>query len=337
MIRRALIVGLGSIGQRHLRLLCTALPDADIRVLRHSGCAGPVKFAGGCFDRLEAAVEFAPQLAIIASPAPFHLQTAMTLAETGAHLLVEKPISDGISGVADLIELCAKRGLQLQVGYNLRFLKTLQVFRAEIERGRIGAVRAVRCEIGQYLPDWREGVDYRTTVSAKAALGGGVLLELSHELDMLRWVFGEPIWVSAWMGRQSGLEVDVEDCVMLQMGLSTGSVAQVAMDFIRRDTTRICTAIGESGSLRWDAVSGTVMHFEPASAAWTEVLIDKADRDVSYACQIDALLAASETGRPDRNAAQGVDGLSVLRIIAAAHLSDTAKGRRVALSDVREQ
>ena len=88
----------------------------------------------------------------------------------------------------------------------LRFLETLQCFRAEMAAGRIGAVHAVRCEIGQYLPAWRPDADYRTTVSAQKALGGGVLLELSHELDLLRWVFGEVDWLSAWIGRQSALE-----------------------------------------------------------------------------------------------------------------------------------
>ena len=96
MIDRALIVGLGSIGKRHLRLLRAALPEADIRVLRHARCDDPIEHADGCFDRLDAACDFAPQLAIIASPAPFHITAARALAQSGAHLLVEKPISDSI-------------------------------------------------------------------------------------------------------------------------------------------------------------------------------------------------------------------------------------------------
>ena len=234
MISRALVSGLGSIGQRHLRLLREALPRADIRVLRHSGCDDTTEHANGCFSQLEEAQGFAPELAVIASPAPFHVVTAHSLAETGAHLLLEKPISDGTEGVAELIALCSDRGLICHVGYNLRFLRTLQTFRAELAVGRIGAVQMVRCETGQYLPDWRPGADYRTSVSAQRALGGGVLLELSHELDMLRWVFGEVDWLSGWIGRQGGLEVDVEDCAMIQMGFPDGPVAQLGMDFAPR-------------------------------------------------------------------------------------------------------
>lgn len=328
MIRRALVVGLGSIGKRHLRLLREALPEADIRVLRHSGCDGVIEHADGCFARIEEACAFAPELAVIASPAPFHFTTATALAEAGAHLLVEKPVSNRTDGVAELVALCAEQSQVLQVGYNLRFLDSLQTFRAEVAAGRIGAVQAVRCEIGQYLPGWRPDVDYRTTVSAQKALGGGVLLELSHELDMLRWVFGEVDWLSAWTGQQSALEIDVEDCAMLQMGFSGGAVAQLGMDFLRHDTTRTCTAIGATGSLRWDAVAGGVEHFDPDAGAWRQVMQVTPDRDASYRAQVAALLAVIR-GTPDGIAAQGVDGLAVMRLVEAARLSDEHQGLRV--------
>jgi predicted dehydrogenase len=333
MISRALVAGLGSIGQRHLRLLRAALPDADIRVLRHSGCDGAIEHADGCFSRLEDAQGFAPELAVIASPAPFHVATARALAEAGAHLLVEKPVSDGTAGVAELIALCADRGLVCQVGYNLRFLDTLQAFRAELAAGRIGAVQAVRCEIGQYLPGWRPGADYRTTVSAQRALGGGVILELSHELDMLRWIFGEVDWLSAWTGQQGALEIDVEDCVMIQMGFTGGPVAQLGMDFLRRDTTRTCTAIGETGSLRWDAVAGRVDHFDPGQGAWVEVTQVTPDRDACYRAQIAALLAAV-AGRQGNIAAQGADGLAVMHLVEAVRRSDARQGLRVQIGDM---
>lgn len=341
MIRRALVAGLGSIGRRHLRLLRAALPLADIRVLRHSGCDGAIQYADGCFSRLDEACAFAPDLAVIASPAPFHIPTATALAESGAHLLVEKPVSDCTQGVAELIALCATRGQLFQVGYNLRFLETLQCFRAEIAAGRIGTVQAVRCEIGQYLPAWRPDADYSTTVSAQKALGGGVLLELSHELDLLRWVFGEVDWLSAWIGRQSAMEIDVEDSAMLQIGFASGTVAQLGMDFLRRDTTRSCTALGSEGSLRWDAVAGRVDHFDPQAARWTEVTQITPERDASYRAQIAALVAAISEGpgqeaqptAKDQIAARGSDGLAVMLLVEAARRSDAKQGLRVKLGE----
>lgn len=91
MISRALVAGLSTNGRRHLRLLRAALPESDIRVLRNSGCAETIEHADGCFSRLEEACAFVPDLAVIASPAPFHIAAATALAETGAHLRVAAP------------------------------------------------------------------------------------------------------------------------------------------------------------------------------------------------------------------------------------------------------
>ena len=332
MIERVLVAGLGSIGARHLKLLREALPFADIRVLRHAGCAGDLpEESNGCFDSLEAAALFSPQAAVISNPAPFHLDTARALADSGAHLLVEKPLSDTAAGGADLVALCQARGRVLQVGYNLRFLETLQYFRAELAAEAIGTVYSVRCEIGQYLPGWRPGTDYRTSVSARNALGGGALLELSHEFDMLRWVFGEIDWLSAWTGRQGTLEIDVEDCAMVQFGFEGGAVAQLGMDFLRRDTTRVCTVIGEAGSLRWDAVVGSVSRFDPHADSWREVKSQRPEQNASYRAQIAAFLHAIATGRPDEVAAGGTDGLAVMRLVDAARHSDAEGGCRIVI------
>lgn len=341
MIRRAIVVGLGSIGRRHLRLLRAALPGADIRVLRHSGCDEAIEHANGCFSQLEEACNFAPDLAVIASPAPFHIATAAALAEAGAHLLVEKPVSDTCVGVPELIALCATRELVFQVGYNLRFLETLQRFRDEIAAGRVGKVYAVRCEIGQYLPAWRPDADYRTTVSAQKTLGGGVLLELSHELDLLRWVFGEVDWLSAWIGRQSELEIDVGDSAMLQIGFASGSVAQLGMDFLRHDTTRTCTALGSEGSLRWDGVAGRVECFDSEAGRWTELTRITPDRDASYRAQIAALLQAIAEGPGQMSqkttqhqiAAKGSDGLAVMLLVEAARRSNAKRGLRIKIGE----
>ena len=76
LISRVLIVGLGSIGKRHLRLARELLPNADVRVLRHQVCDSVPEHANGCFSSLEDAIAFAPQLAVIASPATFHIDAA---------------------------------------------------------------------------------------------------------------------------------------------------------------------------------------------------------------------------------------------------------------------
>jgi len=327
MICRALVAGLGSIGTRHLRLLREALPKAEILVFRHRDCSDPIAYADGCITGLDEACAFAPRVAIIASPAPFHLELAQALANGGTHLLIEKPLAASTNGVKEFLSDCAAKGIVVQVGYNLRLLETLQKFRSELINGRIGKVHTVRCEIGQYLPNWRPGLDYRKTVSARRKLGGGVLLELSHELDMLRWVFGEVDWVSGWIGQLGALDIDVEDSVYLNLGFSSGIVANLGMDFLRHDTTRCCTAIAETGTLRWDAVAGQVSLFSHDDNQW-RVLVDKQpDRDASYQEQIKLFLDAVVSGKPDQTAATGIDGLAVLHLIDAAKISAKNNGQ----------
>ena len=250
MIERVLIVGQGSIGQRHLRILRENLPQADIRVLRHRPGSGVSELANGVYHDLADACTFAPQVAIIANPAPFHLQVATALVAVGSHLLIEKPLSHDLAGVEALLHQAHAQGVVLQVGYNLRFLPSLARFRHLVHQGEVGQVLSIRCEIGQYLPTWRPDSDYRQGVSAQGSLGGGVLLELSHELDYLRWIFGEVDWVKAYLGRHSQLEIDVEDVAHLILGFSPnraakapGPVAALSLDFLRHDPTRLCTAI----------------------------------------------------------------------------------------------
>lgn len=322
------MVGLGSIGARHARLARTLLPDAEITVLRHRAC-GDLAGTGidRCVTSLDAALATQPEAAVIASPATHHLATALPLARAGVHLLVEKPLATDSAAARALPDAARAAGAVLLTGYNLRFLPSLRRLRAEVVAGRVGRVLSVRAEIGQYLPGWRPGADYRESVSAQARLGGGVLLELSHELDYLRWLFGDVAWVSAVERRQGALEIDVADTALLTLGFAGGEggpgvVASLGMDFLRHDTTRRCTVIGDAGTLRWDALAGTVELYAAGGAGWTTLATDAPARDETYLAEWRHFLACIAGG--ERPAITGEDGLAVLRIIEAAQRSSAA-------------
>lgn len=323
-IKRILIVGLGSIGKRHLRLARELFPLADIRVLRHEVTESRPEYSNGCFFDIEQAVQFAPQIAVIANPATFHVAIAQRLADSGSNLLVEKPIAANEEGVGRVLESVRERGTILLTGYNLRFLPSLQKFRDLLNAKEIGRVWSVRCEIGQYLPSWRLDTDYRKSVSARHELGGGALLELSHEIDYLRWIFGEIDQVSARIGRQSNLDIDVEDSAHLILGFAPGDdgrrlVGTLNMDFIRHDTTRLCTAIGEKGSLRWNGLNGVVEKFEAGAKEWRELFRHQHQRDDSYLAEWRQFLSCIEEQKEPL--ISGEDGLAVLKIIDAARIA----------------
>jgi predicted dehydrogenase len=326
LIERVLIVGLGSIGKRHLRLARELLPNADIRVLRHQRANDIPENSNGCFFNIEDAIGFAPQIAVIATPATFHIETAVALASTGTHLLIEKPLSSSLVGVSNLIETCQKQGLTLLTGYNLRFLPSLQKFRELLSEDVVGEVLSVRCEIGQYLPSWRPDDDYRNGVSAKRELGGGVLLELSHELDYLRWIFGEVEWVSATLSKQSNLDLDVEDTAHITLGFAPGSdshqlIGVVNLDFIRHDTSRLCIAIGEKGSLRWNGLTGQVDIYEAGAKEWLNLFSYQHQRDESYQAEWKSFLECLNLNKLPM--VTGEDGLKVLEIVEAVRKSSS--------------
>lgn len=334
MINRILIVGYGSIGARHLRLAHQFLPNADIRLLRHQTTSEVPDMANGCMASIEDAIAFAPQMAVIANPATYHLPVAQALAQVGVHLLIEKPLSSTTAGVAQLLQTCKAQGTVLLIGYNLRYLPSLQRYRSLLMEGVIGKVVSVRCEIGQYLPAWRPDADYRQGVSARSTLGGGALLELSHEIDYLRWLFGDVEWVRATLSHQSDLELDVEDTAHLILGFlpvreSRQLIGSLSLDFIRHDTTRLCTAIGTKGSLRWNGLTGQVSVYPSGGKEWSELFHHQHHRDESYIAEWQNFITCV-TGQASP-IISGEDGLKVLQIIEAAR-SSAASGRQVSVA-----
>jgi len=338
MLQRILIVGLGSAGKRHLRLARELLPFSEIKILRYQETGEIPEFSDGYVGTIEDAIEYAPQIAILANPSSFHIPIALELAKTGTHILIEKPISSTTEHVLELIETCKKYGCVLQVGYNLRYLASLQKFRELLHGGVIGNQLSFRCEVGQYLPTWRPETDYRQGVSAIKALGGGVLLELSHELDYLCWIFGEVDWVRSTLTRQSSLEINVEDSAHLTLGFASEVseyqlIGTLNMDFIRHDTTRICTVIGENGSLRWDGITGEVLVFEKDATSWKKLVTCTPLKNQTYLAEWQEFLNCIEMGKSP--SIPGLDGLRVLEVVEAARNS-ASTGVQVSVSDIRQ-
>ncbi len=330
MISRILIVGLGSIGKRHLRLAREMLPLAEIGVLRHKADSTLPEGADHIFSSIVEALKFSPQIAVIANPATLHLSVAMPLAKAGVHLLIEKPLSDSVVGVDDLLDTCRNINIVLATGYNLRYLPCLQKFKSMLDEGVLGDLYSVRSEAGQYLPSWRPGTDYRQSVSAQRALGGGALLELSHEIDYLQWIFGDVSWVQASISKQSDLEIDVEDTVHLIVCFSPKMnkkplISSLSLDLIRSDKTRVCTAIGEKGNLRWNGIAGTIESLGRDERQWQEVFRRQTVLDESYRHEWKDFISSIEQNT--RPAVSGEDGLNVLRVIEATRQAANVSSR----------
>jgi predicted dehydrogenase len=320
MIKKILIVGAGSAGTRHLNIAKALFPKATIALLTNRLSIDSDLSPDMHFVDSKDAVSFQPDIAVISGAASSRIEVCTLLANSGVHLLIEKPISNTTKGVADLIEICQAKKLVLAVGYNLRFNASLIAFRESLNSQVIGKPLLVNCEVGQFLPSWRENIDYRQSVSSKQELGGGVLLELSHEIDYLTWVFGKINWVRATVMKQSSLEIDVEDSAFLTLGIENlnnpNLVANLSMDFIRHDFKRSCVVVGEKGTLKWDGVSQEVSLLLKDESLWKLLSKTNNSANDSYTNEWNDFVSCIDSGNRPR--ASGIDGLNALEVIESA-------------------
>ncbi len=324
MINRILIVGYGSIGKRHLLLARKYLPSACIAVLHYKMDISIPEQADRVFSTLEEALVFAPNIAVIANPATFHISMALPLAKLGVHLLIEKPLSHNSTDIAKLSSLCSKKKLVCFTGYNLRFLPSLKKLKEIVEDEVVGKPWSIRIETGQYLPEWRPDSDYKKSVTSQSRLGGGALLELSHEIDYLTWIFGDVDWIQASLNKLSDLDIDVEDSVFLLMKMKShlnkeGIVASVNLDLIRSDKSRTCTLIAEHGSIRWDCITGCIDLYKRGGSSWTRLYEGSETINESYDSEWRQFLLCVESESDSENTIES--GLKVIKIVEAARKS----------------
>lgn len=254
--RELVVVGAGSIGQRHAANLCALWPDARVSVVSASGRSldavpgnNPCTFAEALARR--------PDFAIIASPAPWHVDHALQFIRAGVPVLIEKPLSDRLTPLESLIDE-VQSGAFVSVAYCLRYLPSAQTVKQAVAAQRIGRVLNVQASVGQHLYQWRPGKPLSETVSAQARLGGGVLTELSHELDYLQWLFGPLKVTHSILQPGSTLNIDVEEAADLMLTSEKGVVCQLHLDFLQATPYRHCSILGTDGQLHWDLLANRV-------------------------------------------------------------------------------
>ena len=294
MTRKVLVSGSGSAAARHLSLVPTVISGAQIaNWRRHKSERASNETTLEVLENSEVA-SFAPEISIVASPASEHLVQVQSLVDCGSHVLVEKPLSTSTEGVAALFDSAAEARAIIQVGYNLRFLDSLLVFEELLESRTLGEIQSINIEVDQYLPDWRPNGNYQSSVSATKSLGGGALLELSHEVDMAIRLFGEFQLDYATMEKVSILDIDVEDSVTVEgefMSFQNRKPRfRIYLGMINRAPKRFCEVVGSLTSARWNGLLGTVEIFNALDRKW-DVVFEKQDDVVSsYERQLQSFL-----------------------------------------------
>ena len=250
---------MGSIAKRHLANLRLRHPAADIYAVSASGNNTTLPEKADSIISLEELILLAPDYVIVATPAPHHVDVAQKLLASDIPVLIEKPLADSVQSCAALQTYCEQKKIStVAVGYCLRFLPSAKVVKQYLDKGLLGTVYNVQANVGQYLPGWRADKKYKDSVSARKCLGGGALLELSHELDYLQWFLGNLTLQHSWLRTTDELGLDVEDIANLVLLNKKNVYVSVHLDFIQKATQRSCEIIGQHGRLLWDLLENTV-------------------------------------------------------------------------------
>ena len=190
--KKIVIFGFGSISRKYVRLIKKNFPDIEIFIIS-SGKINIYKesnLINGYYLDHKNIKQLNPDGIIIASPATQHLTDTLNCLDLNIPILLEKPISNNLDNVHNFKKKIIESKSKILVGYVLRYSSNSNLFKQNMLNHNLGDLLFARINCSSYLPNWRPHQDYRRTVSASSKYGGGVLLELSHEIDYANWFFG---------------------------------------------------------------------------------------------------------------------------------------------------
>lgn len=263
-MKKIAVIGLGNISERHRSNLRRIFPVAKIYSMSASG-RNPSSSVSNCdvlITNIETLVKENVDMAIVASPATYHAEHSIPLIKAGIPILIEKPLAASIEDAERILKISRSYITPVAVGYCLRYLPSAQRVKVIIEAQEIGELYNVLIDVGQYLPDWRPTKNYQESVSARVELGGGALLELSHELDYAQWILGTLYPKNSILRSSEELSLEVEDLADICAISHNGTVVNIHLDFLQRHTHRKCSFIGSKGRMEWDLIKNEICLFD---------------------------------------------------------------------------
>ena len=306
-----LIVGVGSIGERHLRCfqrtervrtsICEVHPDLRERIAKEYGIER-------CFDNLNDALKVHHDVAVVATPAHLHVPMARQLAEADVHLLIEKPLSTALDGVDALCDLVNQKQLVAAVAYIQRANPALVAMKQAIDSGRFGRPLQITALCGQDFPFYRPA--YREIYYADHATGGGAIQDaLTHIINAGEWLVGPINRLIADAAHQSLEGVEVEDTVHL-LTRHDNVLGSFTMNQYQAPNEAIITVVCEKGTARLEILERRWSWMVEPGTPWNVETSDVPERDTLFVNQANHFLDAVENRAvPACSLAEGVQTL----------------------------
>lgn len=325
---KVLMIGLGSIGQRHVRNLRRVLGD-QVEILAYrvrrlqqtfsdtmqirDGVNLEEEYSIRVFDDLTVALQEKPDIVFVTNITSKHMACALEAARAGCNLFIEKPLSNTLEGIEELQKLQKEKNLYVFMGYQNRYHPCVSKLREYLEQKAIGQLVQVEATFEERLTTMHTYEDYSTTYMALAEMGGGPVLNLQiHDLDYLQWIFGMPTEVSAVMGKNSRLKIDVEDhAVISYKTVYEGSEVSVTSvsNFLSYPPKHICEVIGDEGRIVLDFNKAEITLYPEDGQAKTDAF-PKFQRNDMFITELKSFLKSMEENREEEiPLSEGIKGL----------------------------
>ncbi|SIO41069.1 Predicted dehydrogenase [Singulisphaera sp. GP187] len=312
-----LIIGVGSIGERHLRCF-QATGRADVRLVEiNPELRRTVAERYGVskhYPDLDSALQEPPDVAVVATPAQTHIPIATRLAEAGIHLLIEKPLSTSEAGIDRLQSIVNAQKLVAAVAYVHRAHPLLQAMRQAILDQRFGRPVELIVVTGQNFPTYRPA--YRSIYYNDHATGGGAIQDaLTHMLNAGEWLVGPIDRLVADAAHQVLEGVDVEDTahVLARQGRL---LASYSLNQHQWPNELTITVVCEHGAARFEPHAHRWRWMLAKEETWHDESIAPLERDTLFITQASAFLDAVEGQRAPLCSLD--EGLQTLRVNLAA-------------------
>ena len=317
---KILVIGAGSIGRRHINNLnFLGYEDIDVADISDANLG----YAKKNFKIKETFNDFKDVLssksydvAFILTPPIYHVPIALELAKKGIDLFIEKTLSHNLEDVDELIKTKEDNNIVIMVGYNQRFNFGLRKLKSYMDKERLGKVYYIRAEVGQYLPDWRPWQDYRKNYTAIKEMGGGIILDGSHEIDYVMWLANSKVKdVKTIYDKVSNLEINVEDIAETILRFENGIIASIHLNMMERGYNRYCKVVGEKGYIKW-IFKENILEFHDGESKELTIKKYEIDQNHSYLEELKHFLSCFENRvEPLSNIYTAKEALEVVKIM----------------------
>lgn len=252
---RVLIIGLGSIAHKHISALRQIEPNVILYALRSSKKSHQELGVKNIYSLDELGIT--PDFIIISNPSSSHFKSIKDCLKLQVPLFIEKPVISDLNNSEQLESDIINAGIITYVACNMRFHPAINYLKAKSDE-LIDQINEVSIYCGSYLPEWRPGTDFRSSYSVNSDMGGGVHLDLIHELDYITWIFGPPDIIFGSRRNVSSLGIEASDQAHYQLQYQRFSV-YLTLNYFRRDVKREIELVLDDDTVQIDLIKSKII------------------------------------------------------------------------------